>query len=49
MTFHVEMKPEPEVEESRNLDGHFKSKVVQRTCSHLLSQGSNLALAWNRL
>ena len=49
MTFLVEMKPEREVEESRNLDLHFKSKVVQRTCSHLLSKGSNLALTCNRL
>ena len=48
-TFHVEIKPEPEVQGSRNSDLQFKSKAVQSSCKHLLSQGSLLPLARNHL
>lgn len=46
-TFHVEVKLEPKVQGSRNLDSQFKSEAVQRSCKHWLSQGSHLALNLN--
>ena len=48
-TFRVKIKQEPELQGSRNSDLQFKSKAVQSSCKHLLSQGSHLPLARNRL
>ena len=38
---NVLIKPEPEVQRSRNSDLQYKSKAFQRSCKHLLSQGSH--------